>query len=263
MMMRFLKALLVCALVLQVVACGDPEADRLTLQEALSRLPQDTSSGLPEAPVIAESILPVDTSFPSGDVDEQGWDTLAIPIEPVFGPDSETAAGEGPRLQPGAPQDVEPWIPERGSVELTPEWSIDPRSVQHEINGSAILETVRSARNDGFDRVVFQFARGVVPGFEIEYVEPPIRQCGSGQVVSTSGGRWLRVRLQPAQAHDERGNATVQDRSRTPALPAIREMQLICDYEGQVEWILGVPAQLPFRSIELGNPARVVVDVTH
>lgn len=261
--MRASKALLIIPLVLQIAACGDPEADRRSLQEALSRLPQDTSATLPEQTVAAESVLPIDTTFLSGPDDVDGMDSLAIPIEPVFGPETDSAPAEGPRLQPGPPQDVEPWIPERQGVELTPEWTTDPKAAQHEVAGNAVLENVRSARNDGYDRVVFQFSRGVVPSYQVEYVDPPIRQCGSGQVIPTSGGRWLRVRLQQAQAHDERGNATVEDRSRTPALPALREMQLICDYEGQVEWILGVPAQLPFRAIVLNNPARVVVDVMH
>lgn len=261
--MRVSKALLVLPLVLQIGACGDPDADRRSLQEALSRLPQDTGTAPAEQAVAAESVLPIDTSFLPGPVNGEGLDTLALPIEPVFGPETDTMPREGPRLQPGAPQDVRPWIPEREGVELTPEWTTNSRSARHEASGTATLETVRSARNDGYDRVVFQFARGVIPSYEIEYVEPPIRQCGSGQVVPTSGGRWLRIRMQQAQAHDERGNATVEDRTRTPALPALREMQLICDYEGQVEWILGIPAQLPFRAIELSNPARVVVDVMH
>src|SRR5690606_31900037 len=102
--------------------------------------------------------------------------------------------------------------------------------------------------------VVFQFEGGRTPGYRVERAEPPIRQCGSGQVVQVEGNDWLRVRLEPSQAHDERGRPTVRERSRRLDLPAVREMRLICDYEGQVEWIIRLAGPAPFRVTELSAP---------
>lgn len=125
-----------------------------------------------------------------------------------------------------------------------------------------ILEEVRVGRNEGFDRVVFQF-REAVPGYHLEYVDRPVRQCGSGEPVEIAGDGWLAVRLEPSQAHDDQGRATVQERARSPGLPTIRELRATCDFEGQVEWVLGVASPNRFRVMELEAPPRLVVDVRH
>ncbi len=126
-----------------------------------------------------------------------------------------------------------------------------------------VLEEIRSARNDGYDRVVFRFSDNVLPGYHLEYVDRPVRQCGSGKAVEVAGDGWLAVRLEPAQAHDERGRATVRERERALDLPVLRELQSTCDFEGQVEWVLGVASPNRFRVLELSDPARLVVDVRH
>src|SRR2546425_6523512 len=79
---------------------------------------------------------------------------------------------------------------------------------------------------------------------------------------SRGGGR-LIVRFEPAQAHDEHGNLTPAERHRAPGLPAVRELTLVCDFEGQVEWVLDVAAPSEYRVSELTGPARLVVDVRH
>jgi antitoxin (DNA-binding transcriptional repressor) of toxin-antitoxin stability system len=88
-------------------------------------------------------------------------------------------------------------------------------------------------------------------------------RCGSGDPVSIAGMGRLVVRLEPAQAHDERGNPTVEQREWAPGLPAIKEMKLVCDFEAQVEWVLGVAATTPYRVLEAAGPARLTLDVRH
>ena len=90
--------------------------------------------------------------------------------------------------------------------------SAEPRVELGEGSAMTVLESVRTARNDGYDRIVFEFEEGRSPGFRVEFVELPVRQCGSGQPVPLRGDTWLRVRLEPSQAHDDRGRATVRDR---------------------------------------------------
>ena len=240
--------------------CADPEADQRSLREGLANLPRDTTTPTPEiveeAPLLTDTMafgLPSSASLP----DSASFldDTLALSIEPDTTPI---------RLRPGPPQDTRPWIPGgRDTLPLSPEWTAGPVEEGNEASRMTTLESVRTARNDGFDRVVFEFESGRVPGYRIEYVDMPVRQCGSGQVVPLRGDAWLRVRLEPSQAHDDRGRPTVQDRSRTADLPVLRELRLICDYEGQVEWVLGMAAPNAFRVVELNAPARLVVDVRH
>jgi hypothetical protein len=129
--------------------------------------------------------------------------------------------------------------------------------------GVAILTQVRSARNDGYDRIVFEFEGTVVPGYTIAYIDEPVRQCGSGNVVPMPGDAWLSILIEPAQAHDDQGRATVQQRALSPGLPNIIAINSICDFEAQVEWVAGVRSPEEFRVSELRDPARLVVDIRH
>lgn len=127
--------------------------------------------------------------------------------------------------------------------------------------GPALLRAVRTATHEGFERVVFEFAGARVPGYHVEYVDRPVRQCGSGEPVPVAGDAWLRVRLSPANAHTEAGEATVRDRARRLDYPNLLELKILCDFEAEVEWVLGLASPTRYRVLELTNPARLVVDV--
>lgn len=127
----------------------------------------------------------------------------------------------------------------------------------------AVLRTVAAAPSRGYDRVVFEFAGDSTPGYHVEYATKPVQHCGSGDPVSLDGAQRLVVRFEPAQAHDERGNPLPPERERTPGLAAVKQMKLVCDFEGQVEWVLGVTAVAPYRVSELTSPARLVLDLRH
>lgn len=144
----------------------------------------------------------------------------------------------------------------------TGQWTASTSEVERG-GGPAVVRGLRVARNDGFDRVVIDFGQdAAIPGWNIEYVDRPIRRCGSGDVTPVAGDAWLRVRLRTAQAHDDAGNATVRQREMTfNAMSVLREMEMICDFEGDVEIVLGVASPNPYRVLELQNPSRLVIDV--
>ncbi len=128
------------------------------------------------------------------------------------------------------------------------------------------VETLAGASSGaGYDRVVFEFTGGgdSVPGYRVEYTTKPVQRCGSGDPVVVAGTGHLIVRFEPAQAHDEHGNLTPAERHRTAGLPAVRELTLICDFEGQVAWVLGIAAPSEYRVSELTGPTRLVLDVRH
>jgi hypothetical protein len=126
---------------------------------------------------------------------------------------------------------------------------------------TAVLRDVRAARHEHFDRVVFEFEGDALPGYHVEYIDKPVRQCGSGDVVEVAGHGWLAVRATPAAAHDEAGKATIPFRERTLKLGVLEEMERTCDFEGEVTWVLGVSSANRYRVLELTKPARIVVDV--
>ncbi len=127
--------------------------------------------------------------------------------------------------------------------------------------GAAGLHGVEATTTQAYDRIVFAFTGDSVPGYHAEYVHGPVRRCGSGDPVQVEGPVLLVIRFAPAQAHDEAGRPLPAERERAVGLPVVKEMKLVCDFEGQVEWVLGVAAAAPYRVSELARPARLVLDV--
>jgi hypothetical protein len=125
---------------------------------------------------------------------------------------------------------------------------------------TTVLE-VRTATHEAYERIVFGFGPERIPGFKVEYVDRPVRQCGSGDVVPLPGDAWLSIQLEPAQAHTDEGKPTIAERSRALNYPNLKMLKLICDFEGQVEWIAAVASPNQYRTLELREPARLVVDI--
>ena len=127
----------------------------------------------------------------------------------------------------------------------------------------AVMYDLRYGCHGTFDRIVFDF-RDNIPGYRIEYVEPPISQDGSGEPLEIEGEAFLYVRFNVAQAHDESGNSTYTGpREITPGLESVSEMEMAGDFEGYVTWGIGLPEELDFRVIDLADPYRVVIDIEH
>lgn len=127
---------------------------------------------------------------------------------------------------------------------------------------AATLVAVRTGTHDGFDRIVFEFDERV-PGYHTEYIDRPVRKCGSGNVTQVAGDGWLEVRMSPANAHTEEGRPTVAERERMPNLPVLSELELTCDFEAVVTWVFGVESPNRYQVRELSSPPRLVVDVRH
>ncbi len=126
----------------------------------------------------------------------------------------------------------------------------------------AVLHAVRAAKNAGFDRVVFEF-RERVPGYHLEYIDKPVRDCGAGDVKPIEGDGWLEARFYPAYAHTEAGEPTVRQRELKPALGIVREVERTCDFEAVVTWVIGTASPNRYRAFELLEPPRLVVDIEH
>lgn len=133
------------------------------------------------------------------------------------------------------------------------------------VKESVVAAYVRSARHEGFDRVVFEFLGDQLPSYKIEYIDKPVRACGSGDVVPFAGDAWLSVRFSGAQAHAPGGDATipVKDRTQSPNLSVVKDLKMICDFEAEVEWVMGNSAPNRYRVLELSKPTRLVVDIKH
>ena len=119
-------------------------------------------------------------------------------------------------------------------------------------------------RHDGWERVVFEFRGDTLPGYGVRYTTERPAQCGSGNPMQVEGGAYLVMRLRGTHAHvfeGERAIVTVEERDRQVGYPLLKQLTLTCDFEGEVEWVLGLAERRPYRVLELREPTRLVVDV--
>lgn len=133
---------------------------------------------------------------------------------------------------------------------------------------TALLTDVRTARQDGFDRIVLQFGSGQMPGYRVAYVEPPVRAAGSGQVVPIAGQAFLQVSTTPASGVDLSGpqprpTYPGPERVAPPDGEVVTEVVRTGDFEAGLTWTAGVTKRLPFAVAAFADPNRLVVDVLH
>src|SRR5690606_31841683 len=148
------------------------------------------------------------------------------------------------------------------TAQVDDRWTAGVTRRERQLSGVAVLTAFRLARNDTFDRAVFEFEDDL-PSYHIEYVDRPIYQCGSGDVGELVVDGCLTVRLVLSIACIEEGRPTIEQRSGAPRLYTVVEYRLIWVFEGQVEWFLGVGSANRYRVLELLAPTRLVVEIQH
>ncbi|MDQ3612330.1 MAG: hypothetical protein M4D85_12150 [Actinomycetota bacterium] len=131
--------------------------------------------------------------------------------------------------------------------------------------GPLSVVAVRVARQDGYDRVVFELDGKVAgePGWRVAYTDDPAQQ-GSGDRVEVDGDATLAIDITGVGFPMDTG---VEEETDDPALPAglvvIEDVVLGATFEGQYQAFVGTARKAPFRVFRLSNPARVVLDVRH
>lgn len=191
-----------------------------------------------------------------------GPDRAGIPPNEA-GPAQVTEAGASAAVDPSR-EERDPEAPEnvaRADTAASAAWTIGITRQDHPVDSVATVTAVRFARHPGFERLVIEFAGSGLPGYAIEYVDEPVRQCGSGDAVYLRGDAVLQIRLEPARAHDDQGAATLSPRRWTPSFPVMFEALVTCDFEAHVEVNVGVGTPNSYRTMELSDPTRLVVDV--
>lgn len=233
-------------LLLATAACGgdDPDADRPPTQDTVLTRGDTSQRPVGEPADTGQDVAP----------GQEPTDPAREPGDPAQEPEPPADTGT-PR--PGGAT---------GTVGVN-EWTVGIVEGGPETGAGSTLPTVtgvRTARHPDFDRFVLEFSEaGGLPPFHVEYVDRPVRECGSGHVVELPGDGWLEIRMSGAQAHDEEGRVTVEPREGSPGLPVLLAYDLTCDFEAHVEWVLAVRSPNPFRVLDLREPYRLVVDVRH
>jgi hypothetical protein len=192
--------------------------------------------------------------------------SAARPDTPVAAEGAATDAGDGDAIpDTGAPRpDSSGGTDESqtGAASASRGWTVGVLDVPGS-DRIATQRALRVGRNDGYDRIVIDLGSDAMPSWHLEYIDTPAHACGSGEEVRLAGDGWLAIRLQPAQVHDDAGNATVRERALRLQLPNLLELRLLCDFEAHVEWVAGVRSPLPYRVLTLRDPTRLVIDIRH
>jgi hypothetical protein len=138
---------------------------------------------------------------------------------------------------------------------------------------AAQLVAVRTAHQSGFDRVTFEFAspaggpgRPGVPAYRVTpQPSPTMVRDPSGQPVTLQGSAALRLVVQDASGVDMTVSParTTYSGSRDlrPALPTVREVEQLGDFERVLSWGIGLASAACSRVAVLSNPTRIAVDI--
>ncbi len=128
----------------------------------------------------------------------------------------------------------------------------------------ALLTDVEVSGAAAVDRVTFTFADGQVPGIDVGYLDPPVRQDGSGEVVEVAGAAFLGVRMEPASGFDmlDTLEPTYTGPPRvTGSTTTMTEVVRTGDFEANLTWVIGVDDEVPYRVTADPGSGRVVVEL--
>jgi hypothetical protein len=131
---------------------------------------------------------------------------------------------------------------------------------------TALLNRIAVGRHEGYDRVVFQFTSDL-PGYRVSYVQPPLKEDGSGNPVTIKGNAVVVVRMEPASGFDlNTGEGVMVYKgpkridSSTAGTSVVQELVRTGDFEAVLSWAIGLSDKVDFRVSTATSPSRLIVD---
>ena len=144
--------------------------------------------------------------------------------------------------------------------------STDPLTSTSNADFYALMKGLAVGRHAGYDRVTFTFDN-FVPGYLIEYVDPPIKEDGSGATVNVAGSDYLQVVMQPASGFDlNSGGGTIiyKGPKRMSGAEAgtavVKDVVRTGDFESVLTWTIGLADKVGYKVQKLESPPRLVID---
>jgi hypothetical protein len=120
------------------------------------------------------------------------------------------------------------------------------------------IDAVRTGTHTGYDRITIEFKTFHVNDYSVEpQSNAKFTQGASGQPVILRGNAGLLMTIHGADAHTSYSGPT-DFKTNYVVLVEARQVQ---DFEGTVQWALGLSKAACYRTYFLANPSRLVIDV--
>ncbi len=128
----------------------------------------------------------------------------------------------------------------------------------------SLLTKVSEQGDNCVDHVVFDFVtKGAgLPGYTIDYGNPPFTMDGSGAPVSVPGNAFITVRISPGYGYDFVNGKPTYTGSKNITVTGANHVQSIVqtgDFEGVLNWVIGLDSKRPFSVEATATPRRQLV----
>jgi hypothetical protein len=123
----------------------------------------------------------------------------------------------------------------------------------------AFIDAVRTGTHPGYDRLTIEFKDATTGTIQITpQANTKFVMDASGKPVTLAGKYGLLIKIDGADNHTAYTGPTD---FKTPNYPGILEVREIGDYEGKVQWAVGLSATACYQATMLTSPTRLVVDI--
>jgi len=128
----------------------------------------------------------------------------------------------------------------------------------------SLLTKVSETGDHCVDHVVFDFVpKGTdIPGYTITYASPPFTSDGSGAPIIVPGSAFVSVRIAPGYGYDfVAGKPTYTGPKSVPVSGTnhVRSIVETGDFEGVLNWVIGLDSKRPFSVEATATPQRQLV----
>jgi hypothetical protein len=122
----------------------------------------------------------------------------------------------------------------------------------------AFIAAVRAGTHAGYDRLTIEFQNAAAGTVELRtQTSANFAQSPSGQPITLKGSAGMLVTIRGADEHTAFSGST----DIKPAYPVLLEARQLQDFEGVVQWGLGLSKSACYRAFFLTTPARLVIDI--
>jgi hypothetical protein len=123
---------------------------------------------------------------------------------------------------------------------------------------AVFIDAVRTGTHAGYDRMTFEFQNGQPPTIELRpQTGTTFTRDGVGDTVKLAGKNGILVIIRGADAHTAYSGPT----DIKAGYAGLREARQVGDFEGVVQWGLGVSSTPCYHAYILNNPTRLVIDI--